>query len=280
MDVQELFVDENGKCFCADRNHLPLQPTTREEWDKRKAEWQKAVKVFEKKRKWTLSHLHIGSEFRGVTSEREYLNSLLSLLEFDIRKEGNAFTLYFRRKGKDTWGELGTWRHIIKTRYGIFIVQDEKGKYRLLDIFGKPFNTLDASHDKIEALDHGFFRIEDDGDVCYLGLETLTRHQSLPRLVKIGFLEFWQEGDLYFVRNKESLTGYPYRRGEIQPAGGICFLGTKTFVLESKSPVYRIKRQSLCSRHFVASFSTPSSDTTYVRVYTDGTNLRITPVEI
>ncbi len=280
MDNMELFEDEKGNCFYSKGEKLSLTPIERKEWDERKKAWQEEVDAFEKKRQWLLKHQSLDKEVKGVLNESGYLNQLSSMVVYKIEQAKQGKLTLYKRVHNKSWSNMGTWLNIEMTKYRLLIAQNSNRKYQFFNVYGEPFKTLKQEYDKIEALDNGFFRIEDEGNTHYLGLETRKWHDSIPRLVRIGFLEFWQEDDCYFVRGKDDFEGYPFRRGEIKEGKGICFLGSKAFVLEGKSAVYHIKQRSLDGRTFIASCWLPGHETpTMVRVYYDGVKLRVTAIK-
>ena len=282
MDNMELFEDERGKTYYTNytkTGQISLVSITRSEWDAKKAEWQDETQAFENKRKWILSHQSLDEEVKGVLNERDNLKNTLSLLHYDIEKTSQGkFTLYRNVKITNKWACMGTWLSINHTKYGIFIVQNSNRKFQLLDMYGQPFKSLNHEYDNIEALDHGFFRLEDAGKTQYLGLETRKWHKSLPRLVKIGFLEFWQEDDLFYMRGKDDLAGYPYRRNEIREGNGICFVGSNSILIEGRSQVFHISQKTRNGRKYLVHYRSSNGNTVYMELQYDGVKLRIRPI--
>ena len=99
----------------------------------------------------------------------------------------------------------------------------------------------------------------------------------IPEMVKIGFVRFQKDGDMYFPFNYRLNARRPFRSGEIIGGENVCFLGKQIVVLKGDSSIYYIRRRYTDGKRFVVSKRKQESITeTLYDMYYDGK----TPAEI
>ena len=99
---------------------------------------------------------------------------------------------------------------------------------------------------------------KEKGRACYVDLESGVCFDSKPQLVRIGFMQFQKDGDLYFPFDPRLSGRTPYRRGEIVGGEDICFLGSHIVVLKDNPSVFYIRKRYSDGKRFVLSTSQTS----------------------
>lgn len=99
---------------------------------------------------------------------------------------------------------------------------------------------------------------KEKGRAYYVDLESRVCFDSKPQLVKIGFMQFQKDGDLYFPFDPRLSGRTPYRRGEIVGGEDICFLGSHIVVLKDNPSVFYIRKRYSDGKRFVLSTSQTS----------------------
>ena len=109
----------------------------------------------------------------------------------------------------------GSYREIFPPAYGLRVVRNWEGKYLLrTQYFEKIGVGEEPQFDYAELQDDAYLYIKEKGRACYVDLESGVCFDSKPQLVRIGFMQFQKDGDLYFPFDPRLSGRTPYRRGE------------------------------------------------------------------
>ena len=94
---------------------------------------------------------------------------------------------------------------------------------------------------------------KEKGQAYYVDLESGVCFDSKPQLVRIGFMQFQKDGDLYFPFDPRLSGRTPYRRGEIVGGEEICFVGDSLVLLRDHAAVYYIRQRYSDGCRFIVS---------------------------
>ena len=277
MDNMTLFKDEEDDYYIRYGIEPTLTPTSLEEWKKEKRRWKHMTDDFEKR-----------AEEREKTGVFKYpLEAKVSgykLTDYNdptnirISRNGKAYNT-FRfdiRFGK--WRPTGSYTEFSKQAYGIRVVRNWEGKYLLRTQFFEKFSKdEDPRFDFAELLDEAYLHIKDAGKEYFVDLESNMCFDKIPEMVKIGFVKFQKDGDMYFPFNYRLNARRPFRSGEIIGGENICFIGKYIVVLKDDPSVYYIRHRYTDGKRFVVSKRKQESiNETLYDLYYDGKN----PAEI
>ena len=277
MDNMTLFKDEDCTFYIRYGLEPKLTPISLEEWSAEKRKWKRMVADFEKR-----------AEERGKTGVFKYqLQAKVSSYKLtdynepsDIRitRNGKAYNTFCFDIRFGKWKSTGSYTAFSKQAYGIRVVRNWEGKYLLRTLFFEKFSKEeDPKFDFAELLDEAYLHIIDNGREYFVDLESNMCFDKIPEMIKIGFMRFQKDGDMYFPFNYRLNARRPFRRGEIIGGDDICFIGKYIVVLKGNSSVYYIRRRYTDGKRFVVSKTKQESiSETLYDLYYDGKN----PAEI
>ena len=277
MDNMTLFKDEDCTFYIRYGLEPKLTPISLEEWSAEKRKWKRMVADFEKR-----------AEERGKTGVFKYqLQAKVSSYKLtdynepsDIRitRNGKAYNTFCFDIRFGKWKSTGSYTAFSKQAYGIRVVRNWEGKYLLRTLFFEKFSKEeDPKFDFAELLDEAYLHIIDNGREYFVDLESNMCFDKIPEMIKIGFMRFQKDGDMYFPFNYRLNARRPFRRGEIIGGNDICFIGKYIVVLKGNSSVYYIRRRYTDGKRFVVSKTKQESiSETLYDLYYDGKN----PAEI
>ena len=277
MDNMTLFRDEDCTFYIRYGLEPKLTPILLEEWSAEKRKWKRMVADFEKR-----------AEERGKTGVFKYqLQAKVSSYKLtdynepsDIRitRNGKAYNTFCFDIRFGKWKSTGSYTAFSKQAYGIRVVRNWEGKYLVRTLFFEKFSKEeDPKFDFAELLDEAYLHIIDNGREYFVDLESNMCFDKIPDMIKIGFMRFQKDGDMYFPFNYRLNARRPFRRGEIIGGDDICFIGKYIVVLKGNSSVYYIRRRYTDGKRFVVSKTKQESiSETLYDLYYDGKN----PAEI
>ena len=277
MDNMALFKDEDCTYYIRYGLEPKLTPISLEEWSAEKRKWKRMVADFEK--------LAEEREKTGVFKyQLQAKVSSYKLTDYnepsDIRitRNGKAYNTFCFDIRYGKWKPTGSYTEFSKQAYGIRVVRNWEGKYLLRTLFFEKFSKEeDPKFDFAELLDEAYLHIIDNGREYFVDLESNMCFDKIPEMIKIGFMIFQKDGDMYFPFNYRLNARRPFRRGEIIGGDDICFIGKHIVVLKGNSSVYYIRRRYTDGKRFVVSKTKQENiaETLY-DLYYDGKN----PAEI
>ena len=277
MDNITLFKDEENTYYIRYGIEPTLKPISLEEWNVERRKWKRMVADFEKR-----------AEEREKTGVFKYplqakvsgykLTDYNEPTDIRITRNGKAYNTFCFDIRFGKWRPTGSYTAFSKQAYGMRVVRNWEGKYLLRTLFFEKFSKeVDPKFDFAELLDEAYLHIIDNGREYFVDLESNMCFDRIPEMIKIGFVKFQKDGDMYFPFNYRLNARRPFRRGEIIGGDDICFIGKHIVVLKGHSSVYYIRRRYTDGKRFVVSKTKQESiaETLY-DLYYDGKN----PAEI
>ena len=271
MDCTLLFEDEQGERFIQKYPQQPLHPINTEDWNMQKARWQQYVDDFNSRR---ATRLNRNNDFKDVG----YVAGL-SLNDYELpvnikvkQITKNSYSIY-RTAWYDQfkWLNISDWKYVSPPAYGLMVAKNYHGNYQLLNENGEEIPNLKRQFDFAELTEGGFLHAIESGREYWVNLSSHVIFTHRPELVKIGHMEFWKDGDFYYIRDSRLNGSYPYRRGEIREGNGICFVGTNYVFVEKCSIVFKIEQRYVDGRRFVVRHHTHGIDMNcFSDLYYDG----------
>lgn len=255
-----LFEDEHGRLFYKQEENMPLTATTEPQWKmiklKRDADADAERLRLEKfvcGRNYRVRGVFFGGKDRvGDFHERPDIcvtcsekTGLYGLCRTVCGKGRSRMVMLLDER----------WMYISPPAFGIRICRRNDGKYVVKDDgYYADDNVIDREFIFAEFIDGGFLHLvegEREGEEYWVDLKTQFRHDSMPVVEKVGFLELVNEGDMCFVRNHKPLRGHPFSRKDIKMGVGVCFIGRRIVFPKEKLSVFRIVNRCADNRHFV-----------------------------
>lgn len=273
MDNLMLFRDEDNAYYIRCGLEPELSPASLEEWKAEKRKWECMVDDFDKRaeerEKTGVFPYPLQAKVNGYK-----LTDYYEPTDIRITRNGKVYNT-FRfdiRFGK--WRPTGSYTEYSKQAYGIRVARNWEGKYLLRTQFFEKFsNDVDPKFDVAELLDEAYLHIIENGREYFVDLESNMCFGKIPEMVKIGFVKFQKDGDMYFPFNYRLNARRPLRRGEIIGGDDICFLGKYIVVLKGDPSIYYIRRRYTDGKRFVVSKRKHESITeTLYDLYYDGKN--------
>ena len=126
-------------------------------------------------------------------------------------------------------------------------------------------------------MNEAYLHIIENGNEYFVDIESKMCFERIPELVKIGFVRFQKDGDMYFPFDCRLSTYKPLRRGEIIGGEDICFIDNYIILLKNNPSIFYIRRRYSDGKRFIVSKDKKehTAETLY-DLYYDGKN----PVEI
>lgn len=271
MDDVQLWEDENGNLAWKEEFETSLHPTNQDEWETRKKKHSDEIKKYARD-----VHQYIWHFKPQIQIDSLFRNRLLKdNKELDIRLERKAdgsYQTYCRELSFDKWKSVGAYLKVFPQAYGIRVVQKQNGKYVVRTRMFEPLETPEHEYEFAELQDNVLLHFVEKGKDYWTYLENHVCFSKKPEMVSIGVMNFLKVEDVYVEMSPNNRK--TYRRDEIRMRNGICFLGNKTVLIESKYwSRYFIYRRYVDGKRFILSESknVEECDALY-DLYYDGEN--------
>ena len=253
LENLQLWEDENGNLAWKEEFETLLHPTSQREWEARKKEHAEDVKKFTREVNqyiWYFkSKIQIGSLFGGrLLKDHEEIH-----LRIERKADGNCMA-YCRELSCDRWKSAGAYLKVFPQAYRIRVVQKVNGKYVVRTRMFEPIETPEFEYDFAELQDNVMLHFVEKGKEYWVYLENNMCFSKKPEIVSIGVMKFLKVEDIYMEMHSNARI--KYRRDEIRMRNGICFLGNKKVLIESKYwSEYFIYRRYADGKRFILSDS-------------------------
>lgn len=251
MDDVQLWEDENENLAWKEEFETSLHPTNQDEWEARKKKHSDEIKKYARD-----VHQYIWHFKPQVQIDSLFRNRLLKdNKELDIRLERKAdgsYQTYCRELSFDKWKSVGAYLKVFPQAYGIRVVQKQNGKYVVRTRMFEPLETPEHEYEFAELQDNVILHFVEKGNDYWTYLENHVCFSKKPEMVSIGVMNFLKVEDVYVEMSPNNRK--TYRRDEIRMRNGICFLGNKTVLIESKYwSRYFIYRRYVDGKRFILS---------------------------
>ena len=251
MDDVQLWEDENGNLAWKEEFETSLHPTNQDEWEARKKKHSDEIKKYARD-----VHQYIWHFNPQIQIDSLFRNRLLKdNKELDIRLERKAdgsYQTYCRELSFDKWKAVGAYLKVFPQAYGIRVVQKQNGKYVVRTRMFEPLETPEHEYEFAELQDNVILHFVEKGIDYWTYLENHVCFSKKPEMVSIGVMNFLKVEDVYVEMSPSNRK--TYRRDEIRMRNGICFLGNKTVLIESKYwSRYFIYRRYVDGKRFILS---------------------------
>ena len=251
MDDVQLWEDENGNLAWKEEFETSLHPTNQDEWETRKKKHSDEIKKYARD-----VHQYIWHFKPQIQIDSLFRNRLLKdNKELDIRLERKAdgsYQTYCRELSFDKWKSVGAYLKVFPQAYGIRVVQKQNGKYVVQTRMFEPLETPEHEYEFAELQDNVLLHFVEKGNDYWTYLENHVCFSKKPEMVSIGVMNFLKVEDVYVEMSPNNRK--TYRRDEIRMRNGICFLGNKTVLIESKYwSRYFIYRRYVDGKRFILS---------------------------
>ena len=251
MDDVQLWEDENGNLAWKEEFETSLHPTNQDEWETRKKKHSDEIKKYARD-----VHQYIWNFKPKIQIDSLFKNRLLKdNKELDIRLERKAdgsYQTYCRELSFDKWKSVGAYLKVFPQAYGIRVVQKQNGKYVVRTRMFEPLETPEHEYEFAELQDNVLLHFAEKGKDYWTYLENHVCFSKKPEIVSIGVMKFLKVEDVYVEMSPNNRK--TYRRDEIRMRKGICFLGNKIVLIESKYwSRYFIYRRYVDGKRFILS---------------------------
>ena len=251
MDDVQLWEDENGNLAWKEEFETSLHPTNQDEWETRKKKHSDEIKKYARD-----VHQYIWHFKPKIQIDSLFRNRLLKdNKELDIRLERKAdgsYQTYCRELSFDKWKSVGAYLKVFPQAYGIRVVQKQNGKYVVRTRMFEPLETPEHEYEFAELQDNVLLHFVEKGKDYWTYLENHVCFSKKPEIVSIGVMNFLKVEDVYVEMSPNNRK--TYRRDEIRMRNGICFLGNKKVLIESKYwSRYFIYRRYVDGKRFILS---------------------------
>ena len=251
MDDVQLWEDENGNLAWKEEFETSLHPTSQDEWETRKKKHSDEIKKYARD-----VHQYIWHFNPQIKIDSLFRNRLLKdNKELDIRlkrKADGSYQTYCRELSFDKWKSVGAYLKVFPQAYGIRVVQKQNGKYVVRTRMFEPLETPEHEYEFAELQDNVLLHFVEKGKDYWTYLENHVCFSKKPEIVSIGVMNFLKVEDVYVEMSPNNRK--TYRRDEIRMRNGICFLGNKIVLIESKYwSRYFIYRRYVDGKRFILS---------------------------
>ena len=251
MDDVQLWEDENGNLTWKEEFETSLHPTNQEEWETRKKKHSDEIGKYARD-----VHQYIWHFKPKIQIDSLFRNRLLKdnkELDFRLeRKADGSYQTYCRELSFDKWKSVGAYLKVFPQAYGIRVVQKQNGKYVVRTRMFEPLETPEHEYEFAELQDNVLLHFVEKGKDYWTYLENHVCFSKKPEIVSIGVMNFFKVEDVYVEMSPNNRK--TYRRDEIRMRKGICFLGNKIVLIESKYwSRYFIYRRYVDGKRFILS---------------------------
>ena len=261
MDNRVLLEAEDGT-FCLRTGWgVWLEAITLAAWKEEKERWRRTLRSFDRQAKQCADRRMFPYTVRAEVTSGYHLSDYKECSDVRITRSGKeGYNAFVYDVMEQRWKPTGSYREIFPPAYGLRVVRNWEGKYLLrTQYFEKIGVGEEPQFDYAELQDDAYLYIyKEKGRAYYVDLESGVCFDSKPQLVRIGFMQFQKDGDLYFPFDPRLSGRTPYRRGEIVGGEDICFLGRSIVVLKDESSVFYIRKRYSDGKRFVLSTSQTS----------------------
>ena len=261
MDDRVLLEAEDGT-FCLRTGWgVRLEAITLPAWKEEKARWRRTLRSFDRQAKLCADRRVFPYTVRAEVTAGYHLSDYKECSDVRITRSGKqGYHAFVYDVMAQRWKPVGSYREIFPPAYGLRVVRNWEGRYLLrTQYFEKIGDGEEPQFDYAELQDDAYLYIyKEKGRAYYVDLESGVCFDSKPLLVRIGFMQFQKDGDLYFPFDPRLSGRTPYRRGEIVGGEDICFLGSHIVVLKDNPSVFYIRKRYSDGKRFVLSTSQTS----------------------
>ena len=272
MDNRVLLEAEDGTLCLRTGWDVRLEAITLAAWKKEKKLWQRTLRSFDRQAKLCADRRVFPYTVRAEVTSGYHLSDYKECSDVRVTRSGKqGYNAFVYDVMEQRWKPVGSYREIFPPAYGLRVVRNWEGRYLLrTQYFEKIGDGEEPQFDYAELQDDAYLYIyKEKGRAYYVDLESGVCFDSKPQLVRIGFMQFQKDGDLYFPFDPRLNGRTPYRRGEIVGGEDICFLGRSIVVLKDESSVFYIRKRYSDGKRFVLSTSQTSrpNEPLYVLYY-------------
>ena len=261
MDNRALLEAEDGT-FCLRTGWgVRLEAITLAAWKKEKARWRRTLRSFDRQAKLCADRRVFPYKVRAEVTAGYHLSDYKECSDVRITRSGKqGYHAFVYDVMAQRWKPVGSYREIFPPAYGLRVVRNWEGRYLLrTQYFEKIGGGEEPQFDYAELQDDAYLYIyKEKGRAYYVDLESGVCFDSKPQLVRIGFMQFQKDGDLYFPFDPRLNGRTPYRRGELVGDEDICFLGSHIVVLKDNPSAFYIRKRYSDGKRFVLSTSQTS----------------------
>ena len=261
MDNRVLLEAEDGTLCLRTGWGVRLEAITLAAWKEEKARWRRTLRSFDRQAKQCADRRMFPYTVRAEVTSGYHLSDYKEVSDVRITRSGKqGYNAFVYDVMVQRWKPVGSYREIFPPAYGLRVVRNWEGRYLLrTQYFEKIGVGEEPQFDYAELQDDAYLYIyKEKGHACYVDLESGVCFDSKPQLVRIGFMQFQKDGDLYFPFDPRLSGLTPYRRGEIVGGEDICFLGSHIVVLKDNPSAFYIRKRYSDGKRFVLSTSQTS----------------------
>ncbi len=261
MDDRVLLEAEDGTLCLRTGWGVRLEAITLAAWKKEKELWRRTLRFFDRQAKLCADRRVFPYTVRAEITSGYHLSDYNECSDVRITRSGKqGYHAFVYDVMAQRWKPVGSYREIFPPAYGLRVVRNWEGRYLLrTQYFEKIGMGEEPQFDYAELQDDAYLYIyKEKGRAYYVDLESGVCFDSKPLLVRIGFMQFQKDGDLYFPFDPRLSGRTPYRRGEIVGGEDICFLGSHIVVLKDNPSVFYIRKRYSDGKRFVLSTSQTS----------------------
>ncbi len=235
-----------------------LEPITLTAWKEEKERWRRTLRSFDRQARQCADRRVFPYTVRAEVTSGYHLSDYKEVSDVRITRSGKqGYNAFVYDVMEQRWKPTGSYREIFPSAYGLRVVRNWEGRYLLrTQYFEKITGGEEPQFDYAELQDDAYLYIyKEKGRAYYVDLESGVCFDSKPQLVRIGFMQFQKDGDLYFPFDPRLSGRTPYRRGKIVGSEDICFLGSHIVVMKDNPSVFYIRRRYSDGKRFVLSTS-------------------------
>ena len=261
MDDRVLLEAEDGTLCLRTGWGVRLEPITLAAWKEEKARWRRTLRSFDRQAKQCADRRMFPYTVRAEVTAGYHLSDYKEVSDVRITRSGKqGYHAFVYDVMDQRWKPVGSYREIFPPAYGLRVVRNWEGSYLLrTQYFEKIGGGEEPQFEYAELQNDAYLYIyKEKGQAYYVDLESGVCFDSKPQLVRIGFMQFQKDGDLYFPFEPRLSGRTPYRRGEIVGGEDICFLGSHIVVLKDNPSVFYIRKRYSDGKRFVLSTSQTS----------------------
>ena len=254
MDNRALLDAEAGTLCLRTGWGVRLEAITLAAWKKEKELWRRTLRSFDRQAKLCADRRVFPYTVRAEITSGYHLSDYKECSDVRITRSGKeGYHAFVYDVMAQRWKPVGSYREIFPPAYGLRVVRNWEGRYLLrTQYFEKIGDGEEPQFDYAELQDDAYLYIyKEKGRAYYVDLESGVCFDSKPQLVRIGFMQFQKDGDLYFPFDPRLSGRTPYRRGEIVGGEDICFLGSHIVVLKDNPSVFYIRKRYCDGKRFV-----------------------------
>ena len=261
MDDRALLEAEDGTLCLRTGWDVRLEPITLAAWKEEKERWRRTLRSFDRQAKQCADRRVFPYKVRAEVTAGYHLSDYKEVSDVRITRSGKqGYNAFVYDVMAQRWKPVGSYREIFPPAYGLRVVRNWEGSYLLrTQYFEKIGGGEEPQFEYAELQNDAYLYIyKKKGQAYYVDLESGVCFDSKPQLVRIGFMQFQKDGDLYFPFDPRLSGRTPYRRGEIVGGEDICFLGSHIVVQKDNPSVFYIRKRYSDGKRFVLSTSQTS----------------------